>query len=436
MTHAAPAGTILPLILLTAIPTAAILTLTPAFVRADPQAKALGFMIAAGIALRLLWLAAPPMIEDDFHRYLWDGAVLAHGYNPYTYSPAQALADANLPPVLQALAIEGRDTLTRINFPELRSIYPGTAEAVFAIAHLIAPWSLTGLRVAFFTAEIATPLLLLALLRRMGASPLWAALYWCNPFVSIVLINAAHSDALLPPLVLGALLAASRKRFIAASVLAGLAAGVKLWPVLLAPMILRPLLADWRRLIPAGAALTAVLMLTTAPLLASALAGKSGVAAYASGWANNNGVFAWANWGLHTAFPDAAASERYLRITLAAIGGLTALAVAIRPVATLTELADRALIVAAAVFFLSPAQFPWYAAWFLPLAALTRCWPLLAASALLPAYYLFFPLWQTEWSDLFFYGIALVHWLPVAGWLARRGLRSPVSRSLIPGVRP
>mgnify|MGYP005837350011 CR=1 FL=1 len=425
-THASAMSiaTVLPLILLIAAPSAVTLAAAPCLLRLSDQERALIAVIAVGCVIRLIWFFAPPMIEDDFYRYLWDGAVLAHGYNPYAHSPADVLA-GNAPETLKNLAAESGQIVSLINFPALRSIYPGTAEALFAVSHWFAPWDVNGLRALFFGAELATLYLIVRLLRKLGLSPVWSALYWCNPFPAVMLVGQAHMDALVPPFVLGAILMSWRGWYALAGALLALAAGVKLWPVLLTPLLFRPILFNVGRLIPAAAATGAVLLLVAGPLLLSSLSAQSGLTAYAAGWANNNAPYTWTLWTLKAAFGDGAGVEKALRLTLAIAGGVVALAVALRPANTLGEVLQRALIVAAVVFYLSPAQFPWYAAWFLPLAALALNWPLLAASALLPAYYLFFPLWQTGRGDLFMFWAAFIHSAPVFIWLALRFATSP-----------
>ncbi len=419
LTHgsATSIATVLPLILLIGLPAALALAATPFLLRLRDGRAVLIAVILFGVAIRFVWFFAPPMIEDDFYRYLWDGAVLAQGFNPYTYSPAEIAAGGG-PAELQALAAEGRGILSAINFPHLRSIYPGTAESVFAVAHWLAPFSVTGLRALFFGAELATLALLIALLGRMGLSPLGCALYWCNPFPAVMLVGQAHMDALLPPFVLGALVLAADRRFALAGGALALAAGVKLWPIVLAPLLFRPILFDIRRMLPVTVVTGGVLMLVAGPLLLSSLGAQSGLTAYAAGWANNNAPYAWTLWTLQGVFGPERAVETGLRFALAAAGGLVALWIALQPRATMEDLVRGALIVGAATFYLSPAQFPWYAAWFLPLAALARNGPLLAASALLPFYYLFFPLWQTDRGDWFVYGAAFLHSVPVFTWLA------------------
>jgi alpha-1,6-mannosyltransferase len=409
---------VLPLILGLAVPTGLLLVAAPWLVRVKPSALVLATLITVGLAMRLAWLGTPPPLEDDYHRYLLDGAVVAHGLDPYAHPPKAFLSPGAVPEAYQRVATGAEATLRAINFPEMRSIYPGVAQAAFALAHVIAPFSFDGLRIVFLGGEIATFLLLLTLLRGLGQSPAWALIYWWNPFVAYVLIGIAHVDALIPPFVLGAVLAMSRDRPATALALLALGAGVKIWPLLLAPMVLWPLLREPRRLLAAGSVLAAVLALAVGPVILSALRPDSGLSAYAGSWSNNNGFYTWIRHGLYLVLGTWPAADQALRPALALATGVTALVVATRGDRTLPSLSERTLIVAAAVFYLSPAQFPWYAVWFLPLAVVCRSWPLLLSSALLPFYYLFFPLWPIWTGMWFFYAAAFIHSLPVLGWLA------------------
>lgn len=378
-------------------------------------AAAILLMCAAGLAMRLVWFGSPAPIEDDFYRYLWDGALLANGLNPYDLSPRDVLtglAAGGLDPLLAALAADGQDVLNKINFPSLRTIYPGTAQAVFALAYWIKPWSLDALRFVFLLADSATLILSIMILRRLGANPLWAGLYWCNPFVSTVLIGAAHADILIGPFVLGALLLVIAGRAGLGGASLALATGVKLWPVLLVPLFARAMFREPGKLMRALTAFAVITALLTGPLVWASFDSDAGLRAYASAWANNNAVFTWLKEIVSLAVEQANANA-LLRMAFAALAVAIALLMARRPVTGLQDLSVRALIISAAVFYCSPAQFPWYAGWFLPLAAILQSWPLLIVSVLLPAYYLFFPSWGTSMFPLFIFGAAFLHWLPL-----------------------
>lgn len=415
--NSAEVAAVLPLILGLAIPTGLLLAGASWIARIPASGFAMATLLAVGVVMRLVWFGTPPPLEDDYHRYLWDGAVVARGLDPYAFAPAALIGEGHGTSAYVKLAQAAQGTLRAINFPELRTIYPSVAQAAFALAHLLAPFKVDGLRFVLLASELVTLWLLVSMLRRLGQSPLWSVLFWWNPLVAFVLVGVAHVDALIPPIVLGAVLAMSLGKPFAALALIALGAGVKVWPLMLAPMVLWPLRRSPKRLITAAVWLSALLALTIGPVLLSALRPGSGLSAYAAGWSNNNAPYAWGLYLLSSALGSWELGERLLRLMLALATGGLALVVAVRGEPTLRSLCFRALVIAAATFYLSPAQFPWYAAWFLPFAVLCRNWPLLAASALLPTYYLFFPLWPVQNGAWFFYGTAFLHSVPVLGGL-------------------
>jgi hypothetical protein len=360
-------------------------------------------VFAFGLAIRLPWFTAPTVLDTDALRYLWDGALAAHGISPWAAPPA-----AGLPPELGAA---GAALLEKLPFTELRTIYPGTAQGAFLLAHWIMPWDVMGLRLVILGAELVTLPLMAAVLRQAGLPVMRAAIWWCCPLLPLVLTNAAHVDALLPPLLLGAVLFTLRGKGMAVGVLLGLAAGVKLWPVLLAPLFGRwlPRCAWLGALVAFG--VTTLLVL--APLLATIAAPDAGLNAYARFWSVNNAPMAWAEAILGE---DANAILRPLH---GLAGGAIALAMAWRAPADASALLRGVLVIAAATFYLSPAQFPWYAVWFLPFAAVLGCRALLLPAVLLPLYYLFFAFTGPLLRPVFAQGIAAIH---LAGVLIMLGL--------------
>lgn len=419
LTHvnATSLASVLPLILGLAVPTGLVLALAPWLASLPPSRFAMATLLVVGVLMRLVWLGTPPPLEDDYHRYLWDGALVARALDPYAHAP-----EAFIGPGVRAydpagIAQGAQDTLRSINFPGMRTIYPSVAQAAFALAHLIAPFKVDGLRLVFLAGELVTLWLLVAMLGRLGQSPMWSLLYWWNPLVAFMLVGIAHVDALIPPFVLGAVLALSAGQCFTALTLIGLGAGIKVWPLLLSPFVLWPLLRTPMRLAQASIWLGVVLALAIGPVLASAVRPGSGLSAYAAGWSNNNAIYAWLLYAFYAALGSWETAERTLRPMLALATGALALIMSARGDTTLRSLCLRALAVTAATFYLSPAQFPWYAVWFLPLAVLCRNWPLLLASALLPTYYLFYPLWPVRNGIWFFYGTAFLHSIPVLGGL-------------------
>jgi len=83
-------------------------------------------VIALGLAMRMPMFVSTPMLEDDHYRYLWDGGVLANGFNPYRFSPRDVTQGAfpGIPDKLRQLAKDASPVPERINYPYLRTIYP------------------------------------------------------------------------------------------------------------------------------------------------------------------------------------------------------------------------------------------------------------------------------------------------------------------------
>ncbi|MEM7222308.1 MAG: glycosyltransferase 87 family protein [Pseudomonadota bacterium] len=360
-----------------------------ALVRARPTVGALWAMVAVGLLMRLILLGSAPILEIDYFRYLWDGAALAAGLNPFAVAPAEVLA-GQAPEAWRALGKAAGPLLEQINYPHLRTIYPTVAQSAFALAHLLEPFGLTALRLVLLAAEGLALGLLLLLLKACARAPLWAALYWWNPLVVKESINSAHMDGLLLPFLLGALLLAARGRAFWASGLLALAAGVKLWPALLLPSVLRPLLGRWHLLIAAGALFAGITALLFWPLLASQLDRGSGLIAYAQSWERNDALFGLIRGAITALLPEHLDAGRLARLVV----GIAVVALAFGLNRTAAPdgrtLVARALAVTATLFLLSPTGYPWYFLWIAPLLAIVPVTGLLALTALLPLYYLRF----------------------------------------------
>jgi alpha-1,6-mannosyltransferase len=401
------------------LPTAAVIWAIWA-ARDLPAGWRIGFVVAtAGLLMRAPFFGAGPMLEDDHFRFLLDGALVARGLSPYAYSPETLLRGVSgVPP---ELVEAGRGAIAAVNFPDLRSMYPGGAQAMFAFGHVLAPWSIDGLRVAVLLTEGLTALLVWRALLSSGRPPLLAALSWCNPLLAFCLTGQAHVDAALAPAIIAALFAVHRRAGALAGFCLGLAAGVKLWPILLAPLFARALWPDRRALATFALALGLTTLALCGPLLWASLAARSGLTAYAGGWSVNNVPYAWASW-LFLQLIGPGSGEVVLRALVVAAAVATSLAIAARRPEGVNDLIGRAAVLAAALFYLSPAQFPWYAAWFLPLAAANGRWVLASAAVGLPVYYLFFPLALAGHRDIHGYGLAVLHLAPVVilALIARR----------------
>ena len=394
----------------------ALLWLVP---RVPSNASSIALMIAVGLGMRALAFPSTPILEDDFYRYLWDGAVTSHGHDPYAWAPMELSvaigSDGGAP--LTELAAQSGAVFERINYPWLRSIYPPLAQAAFALAHWLEPWSLGAWRALLLACESMTLLLLLALLRELRASAQWAALYWWNPLAVKELVNSAHMDALLLPFLLAALLLSLRNRRVAAAGCLALATGVKLWPALLLPVVLRPLMNHPLRLLGAISTFSALACLALFSMRSGVSGHGSGLRAYTGEWEMNDALFQGLDWtvgqliALIDVGPSAGHTISRVLVALTLIG--LCLWTVRRESTDAVQECARWLLLVAALFFLSPTQFPWYYMWLLPLIACRPRLSLLALTALLPLYYLRFHFESRGQAQLFDAGVVWIEFLPI-----------------------
>lgn len=365
-------------------------------------------VLLSGLALRLSLFGSNPILEVDFYRYLWDGAVTASGFNPWQYSPGQiAIGTAS---GLQPLAEDAGLVLERINYADLRSIYPPVSQLFFALSFWLDSWNLDAWRLILLACDIATLFLIIKILDAVNRARLWSLIYWWNPLLIHETYNTLHMDVLILPFLLLAVLWMIHQRFIAASAALTLAAGIKLWPLLLLPFALRPLLDKPRQLLIALLAISAVAVVVIGPLLYFGLGEHSGLQGYSQSWLRNSALFPL----LKSVLADSELLSRGF-VALA----LTTLVLYLnrQPVTNNNQLMRNLCWVVTALFLLSPTQFPWYSIWFAPLLCFYPKPALLLLFGLMPIYYLRV-YWSAKGNVEFFDDVIVwFQYLPVYGLL-------------------
>ncbi len=358
------------------------------FATGRENAAPLALVFGTGLAMRAAGFFAEPVLEDDYLRYLWDGAVVAEGINPYLFSPSEAVA-GKAGGALEALAARAGEVAERINHPHLTTIYPPAAQAFFAASHFISEWSVTAWRFVLLAADIATFFILRAVVRERGN----LIIYWWNPLVVFTVFFSCHFETLIFPFAVGAVWAVGKKRRFTAIALLSVSAAVKLWTVALIAAVGKVAGKELRQSVlwtGLFAVLTAALI---SPLLFSALAENSGLASYAGSWENNSSFFRIVLFfSEKTAALAGFAGHGQLAarvVTALIVAGGAAYAFFSNRWGE-DDTAERCLFVSALVFLVIPTQFPWYYCWVVPFLALRKNgakWSLLALTALLPLYY-------------------------------------------------
>lgn len=354
-----------------------------------------GAVLAGALVFRLVMTAGGgvPALSDDVYRYVWDGRVQLHGLHPYRYAPVDP-----------ALAGLRDDDWSKINHPEVATIYPPGAEALFAllVACGAGPF---GFKLALGLADFGVVLVLGSLLRRLRLPRDRLVLYAWNPLAVIETAGSAHVE---PAGVLLLLLAAcwiiDRRDSLSTLALAA-AVHVKLLPALLLPSFAR----RWRATV-----LVLCLAALVLPLVAYGAAGPAlggGLAAYAVRWQHNAFLFAglerameWLDtpgrlkplieWLQRSSGAGAPVPWEFFyrhvwpgdvaRLWAALLAGAWAVWLASRAD---RDLPREMLPVLGAALLLSPTVHPWYLLWVLPFAAAYRSWGWLLLAATVPLAY-------------------------------------------------
>ena len=192
--------------------------------------SAVWILVIAAI-FRLVALSAPISLSDDIWRYLWDGAVILEGESPYEETATERFERQG-----------GDEALFEaINRPDNHTVYPPGAQAAFAVAMWFSEvaggagerW----LRLLFVIMDLLGVMGLMVVLRQVGRSPWWAAVYGWHPMVYWEVGAGGHTEALGIALLAAMVWAALKGRGLIAGVAIGLA-GVMKWTFLMASPII------------------------------------------------------------------------------------------------------------------------------------------------------------------------------------------------------
>ncbi|HVT45405.1 MAG TPA: glycosyltransferase 87 family protein [Thermoanaerobaculia bacterium] len=187
--------------------------------RAKPLRWPFPAILSVALAARLLFIGEPPHLSGDVYRYLWDGTVSATGASPYAAAPSDP-----------ALASLREPWHGRINHPEIPSIYPPHAQALF----LTTGGSLPVWRILLLLIEIGG----LVLLRRL-VPPEDLLAYALFPPLLFEGIWNGHADLAAGFFLLVAFAATEARRAVVSGASLAIAAGIKLTPLVALVAMLR-----------------------------------------------------------------------------------------------------------------------------------------------------------------------------------------------------
>lgn len=179
-----------------------------------------------GLLFRITCIFVFPVWEDDWARFLWDGFVTLETGTPYGKPPSLFFLESNLP-------AWSAEILSRINHPDVPTIYGPVLEVLFAVSAFCFPGSLFGLKIFYLGVETG----FWFFLQKHIPKKEFRILYWC-PLLVIETFAQAHPDFLGLLLMAGVSVLHSQKKNLGSGILLGLACGVKTFGWILFPFFL------------------------------------------------------------------------------------------------------------------------------------------------------------------------------------------------------
>jgi hypothetical protein len=322
-------------------------------------------VIFAGLLFAAAWhipfLLAAPGVDDDVHRYLWDGRVQRLGYSPYVVVPND--------PALAGLHTSETRTM---NNPHVPSPYPPGAELFFRAVTAIHE-SVFALKLAFVLCDIAIVFVLLDVLRRSGQGIHWALAYAWNPLLATEVAGSGHVDIVGALLLLISFAALGRRWRAVAAVAFGLAVAVKFLPIVLLPLY-------WKRVRVRDGVLAAVVVgILYMPFLIHWRIPIGSLGTYVQSFRFNDPVFA--------------TLERIVNpqvvVGFAVLVGLVT-AIWLRKKSAELSAGEFAWPMAATLLC-APVVYPWYLLWMLPFLRSRSTVPIIIWTvSIIPIYYVWY----------------------------------------------
>lgn len=346
-------------------------------------------VIVAGLLFAAAWhvqfLVKPPGLDDDIHRYLWDGRAQRLGYNPYVLVP-------NDP----ALAVLHTPETRTMNNPHVLSPYPPGAQLFFRAVTAIHE-SIFALKLAFVFCDLAIVLVLLDILRRSGQGAHWVLAYAWNPLLATEVAGSGHIDIVGALLLVISFAALGRRWRAVAAVAFALAVAVKFLPIVLLPLY-------WKRIrVRDGVLAVVVVALLYVPFLNHGKIPIGSLGTYVQSFRFNDPVFATL---------ERVAAPQFVVGFALLVGLITAIWFR-KKSAELS--ADEFAWPMAASLLCAPVVYPWYLLWLLPFLRTRSTVPIVIWTvSIIPIYYVWYlhalgGQWLLPgWSTLLEYGAVAI----------------------------
>ncbi len=242
-------------------------------------------LLILALVTRSLLFISFPNLSDDIYRYWWDGMLLAHGYNPFEFTPNE---------VLQANLITDpkiNEIFNYLNSPNYHTVYPAFCQVLFFIAYSLTHndiyWFALLLKLFTLLIEFGGIYFLHHLLSSRPGYRRLFILYLFNPLLLIESYVNLHFELIQCSFLIIGIYYFFNSRSIISGSFYGLSILTKITPLIFAPLFL------FRKkfIFLQFAAITLIILSFQLPFLISQLSTLGGYALYFKQFEFNSSLF-------------------------------------------------------------------------------------------------------------------------------------------------
>lgn len=336
----------------------------------------------------LLMIFSKPILCTDMNRYLWDGASLLEGINPYLHAPIKAPQMVLFDTVFQESG--SAKIWQSINNPSYPTIYPPMAQLFFAWSQWIFPWSETGLKFLLGIIYGLTLGIWYLIFKKLEHPTSYLLLLAWNPLFLKEFMNSGHIDLLFIFFISLFIFYIILNQYQRASFYLGLSILVKWVSLILLPLWLIFLWNHHQKKIRTIHSLMifTILIFSYLPFISAGSHLFLSLKSFSTQWETNASIYTLFKY-ISLSFQHPKILSRYLCLFILLIGILIACR-HLKNKCNFFTLIQCCLWVEVLFFLLFPVGNPWYISWFFPFLLLQPRFSLFSLTLLLQIYYLDF----------------------------------------------
>lgn len=236
-------------------------------------------IILFAILFRITLIPSELSTSGDVYRYLWEGKVVAHGFNPYENAPDDA----------RLSHLRSGTLVNKLQYKNTTAIYPPVAQYMFALSYILFGENVAGIEIIYLFTSIVSMYLIILLLRHKKIDERSVIIYAWLPLPIMEYFINAHLDIVGVLFFLLFIYLFLQEKYYLSSAAFALSILTKIYPVMFIPLIFRKL--GWKRSLYFSLITVVIIILFYLPFIPKERELSESLFRYISHWSFNGSVF-------------------------------------------------------------------------------------------------------------------------------------------------